>query len=76
VVLIDIGLPGPDGFETARRLTRVPGLDPVLIAATGYDGSSIRHHAHDVGFDHFLSKPFDLDHLRAILCSAQSPVPM
>ena len=77
VVLIDIGLPGPNGFEVARRMTHIPGMSPpVLVAATGYDGSTIRRDAHDVGFDHFLSKPFDLGLLRSILTGARSSVPM
>jgi len=72
VVLLDIGLPGPDGFEVARRL-KVAALTetPVLIATTGYDGAAIRRHSREVGFDHFLPKPVDLGHLRALLDGAR-----
>jgi len=77
VVLIDIGLPGANGFEVARRMTCIPGLEPpVLVAATGWDGSTIRRDAREVGFDHFLSKPFDLGLLRSILSGARSTVPI
>jgi CheY-like chemotaxis protein len=74
VVLLDIGLPGHmDGFEVARRLRELPWEDaPVLIAATGYEGATIRQRALDSGCQHFLSKPFDLLQLRAILASLTS----
>ena len=68
VVLLDIGLPGPDGFHVARKLKDATSSElPVLIATTGYDGAAIRRQAREVGFDHFLPKPVDLAHLRALL---------
>jgi CheY-like chemotaxis protein len=58
VVLLDIGLPGMDGFEVARRLRASPNARELrLIALTGYSGSAIREQADDAGFDAFMTKP-------------------
>jgi CheY-like chemotaxis protein len=68
-ILLDIGLPGRmDGFEVARRLRELRwDSAPVLVAATGFGGETVRKKAIEVGCGHFLTKPFDLGHLRAIL---------
>ena len=58
VVLLDIGLPGMDGYEVAERLRRespAPGM--TLIALTGFGQSEDRRRAVDAGFDHHLTKP-------------------
>jgi PAS domain S-box-containing protein len=66
VVLLDIGLPGMDGFEVARRLRTMPALaGALLVAMTGYDSAQDRAHARAAGFDEYLVKPVDLDRLRA-----------
>jgi CheY-like chemotaxis protein len=71
VALIDLGLPGTDGFEVARRLKNPPAEDvPVLVAVTGHVSRDDRRRAFDAGFDDFLPKPLDLDRLRSILASA------
>jgi len=58
VVLLDIGLKGMDGFETAQRLRQMPeGRDLCLVAVTGYADSATRAQALDSGCDHFLVKP-------------------
>jgi len=68
VVLLDIGLPGMDGYEVASRLRATPGLAGLrLIAVTGYGQESDRRRARLAGFDHHLVKPVDLDRLRALL---------
>ena len=68
VVLLDIGLPGMDGYEVASRLRATPGLAGVrLVAVTGYGQESDRRRARLAGFDHHLVKPVDLDRLRALL---------
>ena len=68
VVLLDIGLPGLDGFEVATLLRAEPGLGkPVLIAMTGYGETSARERSKAVGFDHHLVKPVDIDKILAIL---------
>jgi CheY-like chemotaxis protein len=68
VALLDLSLPEVDGFEVARQIRQLPGGGAtVLVAATGYDSRAVRLAAGEVGFDHFLTKPFDLRTLRAIL---------
>lgn len=68
VVLLDIGLPGLDGYELARRLRASEVTKHVmLIALTGYGQPEDRRRAHQAGFDHFLVKPMNPDLLHGIL---------
>jgi two-component system, sensor histidine kinase len=69
VVLLDIGLPGLDGYEVARRLRgQLPSEAPTrLYALTGYTQPEDRQRAIDAGFDGFLAKPVDLEALTAAL---------
>jgi CheY-like chemotaxis protein len=68
VALLDLSLPDVDGFEVARQIRQLPGGGAtVLIATTGYDAPAVRLAAGEVGFDHFLTKPFGLRKLKAIL---------
>jgi signal transduction histidine kinase/ActR/RegA family two-component response regulator len=59
-VLCDIGLPGLDGYEVARRLRADPSLSPLLVAVTGYALAEDRLRAREAGFDRHLGKPFEL----------------
>jgi PAS domain S-box-containing protein len=68
VVLLDIGLPGIDGYEVARRLRadkRSQGM--VLVALTGYGQEEDRRRARDAGFDHHLVKPINPEAILAVL---------
>jgi CheY-like chemotaxis protein len=68
VVFCDIGLPGIDGFEVARRLRRQPGTEQaLLVAITGYGTEQDRRRGHEAGFDHYLVKPADPNDLRRLL---------
>ena len=68
VVLMDIGLPAMDGFEVARRLrARADTEGVLLVAVTGYGHEEVLQKAKQVGFDHHLLKPLDLDTLLALL---------
>ena len=68
VVLLDLGLPGIDGFEVARRLRRMPEGDEMLIVAvTAYRGEEHRRQATEAGFDKYLMKPVDIETLRLVL---------
>ncbi|MFN8542750.1 MAG: ATP-binding protein [Candidatus Binatia bacterium] len=70
VVLLDIGLPGMDGYEVARRLRQEPGLERVvLVALSGYGRDEDRRRARDAGFDEHLTKPLDPDELTAVLAA-------
>jgi CheY-like chemotaxis protein/two-component sensor histidine kinase len=55
VVLVDVGMPGMDGYETARRLRQTLGTKVLLVAITGYAAN--RQHALAAGFNEFLVKP-------------------
>ncbi|MBX9678431.1 MAG: response regulator [Gemmataceae bacterium] len=68
VALLDIGLPGMDGYELARRLRKT--LDPrntLLIALTGYGQDRDIQRSKQAGFDHHLVKPADIRSLHALL---------
>jgi PAS domain S-box-containing protein len=66
--LLDIGLPGMDGFELAQRLRALPGMATCrLVAITGYGQQSDRNKSLAAGFDHHLVKPVDLAALLALL---------
>ncbi|NVJ06463.1 response regulator [Myxococcus sp. AM001] len=68
IVLLDIGLPGLDGYEVARALRATDeGRDLVLIAVTGYGLEEDRRRALEAGFDEHLAKPVDLARLRELL---------
>jgi CheY-like chemotaxis protein len=64
VALLDIGLPGMDGYELARQLRKDPPSSPLtLIALTGYGQEDDRRRTSDAGFDHHLTKPANLQAL-------------
>jgi CheY-like chemotaxis protein len=68
VALLDLGLPGLDGFEVARRLRALPELAGItLVALSGYGREEDRRRAREAGIDHHLVKPVDLDALQALL---------
>ncbi|ATB27814.1 hypothetical protein MEBOL_001259 [Melittangium boletus DSM 14713] len=68
VVLLDIGLPGMDGYEVARRLRTGPlGPTLTLVALTGYGQASDRSRAMEAGFDKHFVKPVDIDGLENFL---------
>ncbi len=70
IVLCDIGLPGLDGYEVARRLRSDAGTTAVrLIAVTGYGDENDRERARQAGFDEHLVKPVDPDRLLGELSS-------
>jgi len=71
VVLLDIGMPGMDGYEVARRIREQPTLhDVMLIALTGWGQADDRRRSLSAGFDHHLTKPAGLEALRALLPKA------
>lgn len=71
-VFLDIGLPGMDGYEVARRIRdRPPGGRVVLVALTGYGREEDRVRSREVGFDHHLVKPVDFETLLALVNGGQ-----
>ena len=68
IMLIDVGLPGMDGYELVRRLRQIPALDgSLLIALTGYGRDEDKQQALAAGFDHHLTKPVDMDSLHTLI---------
>jgi CheY-like chemotaxis protein len=72
VVLLDIGLPGIDGYEVARRL-RAASTPSALVALTGYGQEEDRARARDAGFDGHLTKPVEPAVLARVLSDVRSP---
>jgi len=69
-VLLDIGMPGMNGHEVARRIRERPALRQLtLIATTGWGQPVDRQRSLEAGFDHHLVKPVGLDTLRDLLAS-------
>ena len=68
VVLLDIALPGMNGYEVADRLKGEPGLQEViLVAMTGFGQAEDRRRSEEAGFSAHLVKPLDLSTLRELL---------
>jgi PAS domain S-box-containing protein len=74
VVLLDIGLPGMDGYEVARRFrARKEWAGIVMVALTGYGQEEDRRRAQDAGFDHHLVKPIPPEAILAVLGGPPPP---
>jgi signal transduction histidine kinase len=71
VVLLDIGLPGMDGLEVARRLRQELGLKALLVAMTGYGQEEYRRRSQEAGFNAHLVKPVDLETLHTMLAQPE-----
>jgi CheY-like chemotaxis protein len=74
IVLLDIGLPGMNGYEVARELRSRPenrGL--VLAAVTGYGQDEDRRRAHEAGFDYHLTKPLAPGVLTSFIAAPPAP---
>ena len=73
MVLLDIGMPGMNGYEVARRLRQLPALaKAVLVAQTGWGQEEDRSRSQEAGFDYFLVKPVDPAILRELLAQLQT----
>jgi CheY-like chemotaxis protein len=68
VILMDLALPGVDGFEAMRRIRAVDGFQNTpIIVLTAYTGPSTYETAFRAGSDYFMAKPIDFDELAALL---------
>lgn len=75
MVFLDLGMPGMDGFEVARRLRRQPGLGSMkLVALTGWGQTADRLRTAEAGFDHHLVKPLETKALEGLLNALYSGV--
>jgi CheY-like chemotaxis protein len=71
VIAIDLGLPGVSGLDLAKTLRHEPGFrDVMLVAMTGF--THLEGPCREVGFDHYLLKPFNPDSFKAILETVSS----
>ena len=74
VALIDIGLPGLDGYEVARRVReQLSRSDVHLVALTGYGQAKDREAAFQAGFDEHLVKPVNPDDLARVMSTPRKP---
>jgi CheY-like chemotaxis protein len=70
-VVLDIGLPGADGFQVAEMLRRDPGIDGAkIIAVTGRGSAEDVQRAREAGIDQYLLKPVDLPFLESLFGNA------
>jgi CheY-like chemotaxis protein len=71
VVLLDIGMPDMNGYAVAARIRAAPGgHEPFLVALTGWGNVEDHRRAREVGFDTYVLKPADPEHLQALLAGA------
>jgi PAS domain S-box-containing protein len=76
LALLDIGLPVMDGFELARRMRELPGLERVaLVALTGYGQPADRERSRVAGFDMHLTKPVEVPELEAVVARFAAAAP-
>jgi CheY-like chemotaxis protein len=73
IALVDLGLPGMDGYELAKRLRAGGGRGVFLVAVTGYGGREDRERAIAAGFDAHMTKPLGTAELEELLANARSP---
>jgi len=74
VAFLDLGLPGMDGYELARRIREQPGLAQIwLVALTGYGDAAAHQRSAAAGFDEHLVKPATLDRIAEALARAGRP---
>ena len=76
VAILDLGLPGLNGYEVARRIRKEQGTGVRLIAVTGWGQDEDRRRTAAAGFDHHLTKPVELDELRRLLASVPTLRPL
>jgi PAS domain S-box-containing protein len=73
IILMDLGMPGMDGCEVARRIRHDDdNRKIILIALTGWGQEEDRRRSREAGFDHHLVKPVDLSALQALLASSDA----
>jgi len=67
IVLLDIGMPGMNGYDVARRIRERGSVQPVLVALTGWGQAKDKQRAAEAGFDHYLVKPVERAALQKLL---------
>ena len=73
VSFVDVGLPGFDGYEVARRVRASPGGERLyLVVLTGYGGAEVRAKAIEAGFNLQLTKPVDVSELEELVNNSRA----
>ncbi len=72
VILLDIGMQRPNGYETCRRIRRVLGNRVLVVALTGFGQEQDKEKATRAGFDAHITKPADAAALAGILANSAS----
>ncbi len=73
IVLLDIGLPGMNGYEVARAIRSMPESGhPLLVAVTGWDAPEDRLKSKQAGFDEHVTKPVDISMIELLLTTLPS----
>jgi CheY-like chemotaxis protein len=67
LILMNVGLPEMDGLEVTRQIRRIFHNGPEIIAVTAYTFPGLKQECLDAGMDDFITKPFRIDELEAIL---------
>lgn len=67
LIMLDIGMPGMDGYEVARHLRQEHAEGLVIVALTGYGTAEDQRRAREAGFDLHLTKPVEMDRLHEVL---------
>ncbi len=74
MVLLDIGMPGMDGYEVARSIRAQPwGADMLLVAQTGWGQEEDRRRSREAGFDAHMTKPLDYSRLMSLMARMPAP---
>lgn len=75
MVLLDIDMPGMDGYETVKRIRQVnPQAQPILVAVTAWAREEDQDRAYDAGFDLHVPKPVSLERLKELTAMARPGV--
>jgi two-component system OmpR family response regulator len=70
IVLLDLGLPGMDGFQLAQEMRKQTATaNALLIAVTGYGQAADRLRSQEAGFDHHLVKPVSAEEIQRVIAS-------
>lgn len=68
LIVMDLGMPGMDGYEAARQIRqKAQGRDTLMLALTGWGQGDARQRTAQAGFDHHLTKPADFANITSLL---------
>jgi CheY-like chemotaxis protein len=73
IALLDIGLPGMDGFDLCKAMRAMPEFaDTIFVAQTGWEGETYRRKADEAGFHHYLVKPVPFEKLEGVIADIRA----